>query len=61
MSEEMPQYGLRNNVHAETVDKLVKDLKDSDFCNVTLVHGVLFSETSCGSRHKCVIFCQHFL
>mgnify|MGYP007048378423 CR=1 FL=1 len=27
----------------------------------TLDQGVLFSETSCGSRQKCVIFRQHFL
>ena len=37
MSQEMTQYALHNSVHAETVDKLVKDLKDSDFCVVTLV------------------------
>jgi hypothetical protein len=37
LSEELSQYGLHNSVHADTVDKLVKDLKDSDFCDVTLV------------------------
>ena len=33
----MSLYALRNSVHVANVAKIVKDLKDSDSCSVTLV------------------------